>query len=251
MPGMKLALLADLHANRRALLACLEHARAAGATQFALLGDLVGYGAEPAAVVETAMELHAQGAIVLRGNHDEAALRPPLQDATQEEASARWTYHHLPPEHRAFLAWLPLTACAHGVLFAHASADQPREWRYADNLAVAERSLDAAQAAGCDRVVCGHVHQQMLYYQGRRGLMTFQPASAVAVPLAFHRRWLATVGSVGQPRDGDPRAMYALFDPTQQRLAFQRVAYDHLGAARAIRRAGLPAAFAQRLEQGR
>jgi diadenosine tetraphosphatase ApaH/serine/threonine PP2A family protein phosphatase len=246
MRRMKLALLSDLHANRRALAACLAHARAAGATQFALLGDLVGYGAEPAAVVEEAMQLHAQGALVIKGNHDEAALRPPEDESTQERASSGWTHRHLPPEHRAFLAHLPLTASTNGLLLVHASAEQPREWRYVDRVEVAERCLDAAQGAGWDHVVCGHVHRQMLYYESRRSLMSFQ----VAVPVAAHRRWLATIGSVGQPRDGDPRAMYALFDVAQQRLTFQRVPYDHLGAAAAIRRAGLPESFANRLELG-
>jgi diadenosine tetraphosphatase ApaH/serine/threonine PP2A family protein phosphatase len=250
MPRMKLALLSDLHANRRALQACLAHARAAGATQFALLGDLVGYGAEPAAVVEEAMALQAQGGIVLKGNHDEAALRAPEDESTQERASSSWTHRHLPPEHRAFLSRLPLTASLHGLLLVHASAENPRDWRYVDRVELAGRCLDAAHGAGWDHVVCGHVHRQMLYYESRRSLMSFQPAVAVPVPLAAHRRWLATIGSVGQPRDGDPRAMYALFDVAQQRLAFHRVPYDHLGAAAAIRRAGLPESFAIRLELG-
>ena len=114
--------------------------------------------------------------------------------------------------------------------------------------------LEAAQAAepSTRRVFCGHVHHQRLYYTGRgRALMEFTPQPGVAVPVSGHRRWLATVGSVGQPRDGDVRAMYALFDATQQRLAFHRVAYDHRAAAAAIRRTPQPAWYAQRLEEGR
>jgi diadenosine tetraphosphatase ApaH/serine/threonine PP2A family protein phosphatase len=91
-----------------------------------------------------------------------------------------------------------------------------------------------------------------LYYRGTDGKpIVFAPVPGVPVPLAAHRSWLALVGSVGQPRDGDPRAMYALFDAAQARLTFQRVAYDHGGTAAAIRAAGLPEAFAQRLERGR
>jgi diadenosine tetraphosphatase ApaH/serine/threonine PP2A family protein phosphatase len=96
------------------------------------------------------------------------------------------------------------------------------------------------------------VHQQTLYYKGSgRGLMAFKPTPGVPIPTPGHRQWIATVGSVGQPRDGKPLAMYALFDLAQSRLTFHRVAYDHAAAAAAVRRAGLPEYFAQRLEEGR
>jgi diadenosine tetraphosphatase ApaH/serine/threonine PP2A family protein phosphatase len=81
--------------------------------------------------------------------------------------------------------------------------------------------------------------------------MRFAPTAGVPVPMPHHRYWVATIGSVGQPRDGDPRAMYAMFDTTAAQLTFHRVAYDHQSAAAAIRRAGLPEYFAQRLEDGR
>jgi diadenosine tetraphosphatase ApaH/serine/threonine PP2A family protein phosphatase len=97
----------------------------------------------------------------------------------------------------------------------------------------------------------GHVHQQTLYYRGAgRALMRFEPTPGVALPLPRHRLWLATIGSVGQPRDGDPRAMYAIFDTDLAQLSFHRVAYDHPAAAAAIRRAGLPEFFAERLGAG-
>jgi diadenosine tetraphosphatase ApaH/serine/threonine PP2A family protein phosphatase len=80
--------------------------------------------------------------------------------------------------------------------------------------------------------------------------MAFKPTAGVAIPTPKHRQWIATVGSVGQPRDGNPRAMYALFDDVAATLTFHRVAYDHRAAARAIRKAGLPEFFAHRLETG-
>jgi diadenosine tetraphosphatase ApaH/serine/threonine PP2A family protein phosphatase len=114
-------------------------------------------------------------------------------------------------------------------------------------------SLDAATAWPDVRYVFGgHVHMQTLYYRGAgTGLMKFMPTPGVAVPVPRHRRWLATIGSVGQPRDGNPKAMYAVFDTDKLQLTFHRVAYDHQAAAAAIRRAGLPAFFADRLESGR
>jgi len=98
----------------------------------------------------------------------------------------------------------------------------------------------------------GHVHQQTLYYKGSgRGLMAFKPTAGVPIPTPSHRQWIATVGSVGQPRDGRTDAMYALFDDVAQQLTFHRVPYDVPSAAGAIRATPLPPFFADRLEQGR
>ena len=251
--GVKLALLSDLHANLRALDACLAHARAAGATRYAILGDLVGYGPEPVQVLQRVMDLVTLGAIVVRGNHDDAALHEPAVRQTAQDLSAAWTHAQLSDVHRSFLLHLPLAATVEDTLLVHASARDPQQWEYVDRPEMARRCLLAAQAEwGLKRVFCGHVHEQVLYYRGVDGKpMPFNPVPGVPVPLASHRSWLALVGSVGQPRDGDPRAMYALFDVAQARLAFHRIAYDHAGTAAAIRAAGLPEGFAQRLERGR
>jgi diadenosine tetraphosphatase ApaH/serine/threonine PP2A family protein phosphatase len=249
---MKLALLSDIHSNLQALEACLAHARSRQAERFALLGDLVGYGADPQAVVAQVQALAHDGAIVLKGNHDAMAVRPEGTDKTVGGSTANWTHSQLSAEQRTFLDSLPLTWSDEGVLLVHASADDPGRWRYVDEERSAGTSLDAATAAGARFVFGGHVHHQTLYYRGAgRGLMRFAPTAGVPVPTPRHRQWLATIGSVGQPRDGDPRAMYALFDTTAAQLTFHRVAYDHHGAAAAIRRAGLPEYFAKRLEDGR
>lgn len=252
-----LALLSDLHANLRALDACMAHARAQGAQRFAVLGDLVGYGAEPAAVLDRVMDLAAQGAVVLKGNHDELACAPPAPDQgpaqTQDALAAQWTRSQLRPAHTEFVAGLPLTVQVDDCLLVHASADAPAKWRYVDDARSAGASLEAALALpGVRHVMGGHVHHQTLYYRGTgQSLMAFKPTAGVPVPQPRHRQWIATVGSVGQPRDGDPRAMYALWDPLGPRITFHRVAYDHFAAAAAIRRSGQPEFFAQRLEAGR
>ena len=253
---MKLALISDIHANRQALQACLAHARQQGVDQFAFLGDLVGYGADPVAVLDEVMALAAQGAWVLRGNHDEMALHPPPSQgaqATTGAQGAQWTHDQLTPEHRAFLTDLPLTLAHDGVLFVHASADRPPTWRYVDDEGAAGRCLDQALAQQQGpHVLVGHVHHQTLYYRGTgRQLMKFNPPPGVPVPTPAHRPMVACVGSCGQPRDGDPRAMYAVYDRPLQKMSFHRVPYNHTEAAAAIRRAGLPEFFAQRLELGR
>lgn len=257
---MKLALLSDIHSNRQAFDACLAHARQQGAQQFALLGDLVGYGADPGYVVRQAMALAANGAFVIGGNHDAmavAAKRPPGNGMDSLGAlGVHWTHDQLSPAERSFLAHLPLTAHVdEGVLLVHASADAPEKWRYVDSEAVAAQCLEAAvRTAGASHVFCGHVHHQTLYFRGTgRRLMRFAPQAGVAVPVPAHRHWVATVGSVGQPRDGDMRAMYALLDTDRWHLRFERVPYAFAEAAAAIRATGgaLPEAFAERLEVGR
>lgn len=250
---MKLALLSDVHANAQALEACIGHARQAGATHWAVLGDAVGYGAQPAQVVQRLMDLAAQGAWVLKGNHDEAAVTPPATVAHEGDRTALWTHQQLSAEQRHFLDTLPLTHVHDSVMLVHATADAPRRWRYADHPQVAAQSLDAAAAQpGVRHVFGGHVHEQTLYFRTPVGkLMPFAPTPGVPIPVSSHRLWLATVGSVGQPRDGNPKAMYALYDAQRQQLTFHRVAYDHLAAAAAVRAAGLPEAYALRLETGR
>ena len=255
---MLLALLSDIHANVRALDACLTHARSIGVSQFAFLGDLVGYGAEPGAVVDRIMALAKDGAFVLKGNHDELAAAPQADTSTSpsqsmDQAAANWTRQQLSLEQKQFLTELPMTAQVGECLLVHASADAPQKWRYVDDARSAGVSLDAGVAtAGVRNVFGGHVHHQTLYYRGTgRDLMAFKPTPGVAIPLTRPRHWIATVGSVGQPRDGNARAMYAVFDAAQAKLAFFRVGYDHIAAAAAIRAAGQPEYFAQRLEDGR
>lgn len=249
---MKIALLSDIHANLHALDACIDHATGQGAQRFAVLGDLVGYGAQPVAVLSRVRELAREGAIVLKGNHDALAVNPPETSVTVGEAGAGWTHAQLSSTDLEFLDGLPMTWTEGAALMVHASADAPQRWQYVDNPHRAEASLDAACRDPSVRYVFGgHVHQQTLYFRSASArLMRFEPTPGSPIPIPSHRRWLATVGSVGQPRDGSPLAMYALFDATRAELTFHRVAYDHLAAAAAIRAAGLPEFFAQRLERG-
>ncbi len=250
---MKLALLSDLHANATALRACVAHAQSQGATHWAVLGDLVGYGPHPAEVVRICQRMAQEGATVLRGNHEMMAVSPPSEVVRQGEATARWTHAQLSQDERDWLAQLPLTAQQGQVMMVHASADAPEQWRYVEDERTALMSLQGArQTPDIRYVVGGHVHHQTLYYQVPGGrLMRFQPVPGVPIPVSPHRYWIATVGSVGQPRDGDPRAAYALLDLDRHQLTFHRVRYDHAGMAEAVRAAGLDEALARRLESGR
>lgn len=251
--SMKLALISDIHANIRALDACLEHAAGCGAQRFAVLGDLVGYCAHPREVVRRVRDLAAAGATVLQGNHDAMALTPPEHANTVGGAGAKWTHARLAADDLDFLAALPMTATDGSTFLVHASADEPTQWHYVDNEQRAASSLNAAcHDPAVRHVFGGHVHKQSLYFlSATHKLMRFEPTPGVPIPVPTHRRWIATIGSVGQPRDGKTQSMYAMFDRTRAELTFHRVAYDHVAAADDIRRAGLPEFFAQRLERGR
>ena len=246
---MKLALFADIHSNLEAITACLAHAQALGADRYAFLGDLVGYGADPVAVLDLIERHAANGAVVILGNHDAAAIgRSADRMNANAEAAIAWTRAQLGPRQRAFLETLPLTIKDDNMLFVHASAAAPGQWTYVTDPAEAEQSIGAGNA---NYIFCGHVHEQKLYYMGAGGRpMPFRPVPGTPIPTGRHRQWLAIVGSAGQPRDGYNAACYAFFDRERERLTFFRVPYDHRTAAQKIRAAGLPERLALRLEHG-
>ena len=246
---MKLALFADIHSNLEAITACLDHAKTLGAQRFAFLGDLVGYGADPVAVLDLVEQYAADGAVVLLGNHDAAALgRNTVSLSDSAQAAITWTQGQLGDRQRAFLAALPLIVREGDIVFVHASAVTPDRWIYVTGATEAERSI---RAAGAGFVYCGHVHEQKLYYVGAGGRpMPFQPMPGTPIPTGRHRQWLAIVGSAGQPRDRNNAACYALADLERTRLTFFRVPYVYRSAAQKIRSAGLPERLALRLERG-
>jgi diadenosine tetraphosphatase ApaH/serine/threonine PP2A family protein phosphatase len=220
---MLIAILTDIHGNREALSACLAHARLLKVDRFVFLGDYVGYGADPAWVVDTIRTLVDQGAVALLGNHD-AAIDGSDEDMNSTAREAlRWTRGQLGPEQRRFLADLPLIHEDGNVLYVHANGYAPRNWDYMDGPMAAIRHFSRVEA---HITFCGHVHVPMLYH-------------------------MSTTGAVGQPRDGVAAANYAVFDTAGQTLRYLRVPYDTATAARKVREAGLPEKLALRLEQGR
>lgn len=246
---MRLAVLADIHANLEAFHACLEHAKARGAERIALLGDLVGYGADPEAVLELAIALVAAGALAVLGNHDEAAIGTGGGMNDMAAAAIAWTRPRLSQAHRRFLAGLPLTVEEEGCLFVHADASAPARWRYVADAEAARRSMEATHAHA---TLCGHVHRPALYSLGETGKLTpFVPVGGAPVPLARGRRWLGVLGAVGQPRDGNPAACYMMLETSPLQATWHRVPYDVAGAAAKIRAAGLPPGLADRLLRGR
>jgi diadenosine tetraphosphatase ApaH/serine/threonine PP2A family protein phosphatase len=244
-----LALMSDIHANREAFEACLAHARARDVGRFVFLGDFVGYGADPEWVLTTVMDLAAKGAVALAGNHDRAAVSERGGMSEDAAYAVGWTRSRLTPAMREFIDGLPLEIEEEDRLYVHADASAPAKWRYVTDGEMAAQSLAAARA----RVTfVGHVHVPMLYgITATQKLMRFKPVTGEPVPLLRQRRWLGVLGSVGQPRDGDPAAAYSTYDTVTGDLICHRVAYDVLAASGKIRAAGLPAVLADRLFEGR
>jgi diadenosine tetraphosphatase ApaH/serine/threonine PP2A family protein phosphatase len=245
---MRIALLTDIHGNREAFAACLEHARRNEVGRYVFLGDYVGYGAEPAWVLETVMAHVERGAVAILGNHDAAALG--IIERMNETAAAAmaWTRTQLNPDHLDFIDRLPLIAEEGARLYVHSSAYEPDQWNYVTDLYAASRSL---MATGSQATFCGHTHMPALFHMSMTGkFASFEPVDRIDIPLTRQRRWLAVIGAVGQPRDHNPAACYAVLDDERDVLTYFRVPYDIDGAAGKIRAAGLPAILAQRLYEG-
>ncbi len=208
----------------------------------------MGYGGAPLEVLEL-IERHSRlGAVTIKGNHDEAIA----SGASYMNESARAAIAHerglLSVAQKEFLAGLPLVAREANICFVHASAHQPEKWHYIDSPAAAARSMAASEST---YTFCGHVHDQRLYFAPTPGrISSFHPVPGTPIPVPRHRRWLAVVGSVGQPRDRNPAAAYALFDTERELLTFFRVPYDNHAAAARVRAANLPESLAYRAERG-
>ena len=254
---MTLAVMSDIHANREAFEACLDHARARGCDRFAFLGDYVGYGADPHWTVQTIRELIAGGqAFALQGNHDEAVSVPegPAREAIEREWNAqaietiRWARQRLDEAQLAFLATLPMTTHDGPCLYAHANGWDPAGFEYVYGAEAARRSIQAV----AERITfCGHMHDPMAYHMGlNQRVEAFRPTPGTPIPLSAVRRWILIPGSVGQPRDGNPAACYATYDDLNQMITYWRVPYDHFRAAQRIRQAGLPDRYARQLIHG-
>lgn len=245
---MRIALLTDIHANREAFSAVLADLEQRQVGRVVMLGDIVGYGPDPAWCTDKAMELVAAGAVCIRGNHDAAVAEDdPALNITARRAIL-WTRPLLSEAQKAFLAERPLIHRDGDMLFVHASAHDPQDWIYI----TAETRAAASFRAVEDRLIfCGHVHVPALYSCDMGGAVRAQRIPMdMPVPLARSRRWLSVIGSVGQARDGVAAAGYALFDVAQNELTFRRVPYDVATTVAKLRAAGLPESLAMRLNWG-
>ncbi len=247
---MRYLVLTDIHANLEALDACIADARTRGFDRALVLGDLVGYGADPNAVVERVVALDPLA--IVRGNHDKVACG--LEQAEGFNAVAKsaafWTFDVMTPEHRAWLAALPegpilvddLVEICHGSPFD--------EDAYIFDELDAVRALKVSQRPLC---LFGHTHYPVSFELSADTFDSAGPSASAESQLVLRNgsKYLVNPGAVGQPRDGDPRAAYAIVDVAERQVTMMRVSYPVEAAQAKVVKAGLPDVLAQRLAAGR
>lgn len=245
---MRYLVLSDIHANIDALEAVLTAAAARGYDDVLLLGDLVGYGAAPDAVIERVRALNPAAAI--RGNHDKVATG---QNGTENfnplaQQAAHWTREAIAPANAAYLAALPRgpMAVTDEIEICHGTP--------ADEDAYVFDGLDAVHAIhAASRPIClfGHTHIPLVVALEGGELAYDDVVDGQVLEIRSGARYLINAGSVGQPRDGNPAASFAILDTASRQVTFARVPYPVEAAQARIREAGLPEALATRLAAGR
>jgi predicted phosphodiesterase len=242
---MRVAIVSDIHGNRHAFEAVLDEIAATDCAEMWCLGDLVGYGAEPDACVELARR-HA--ALCLAGNHDLGVRGTlPLEDFSRgAQLAARWTQQVITPQTLEYLNGLEPLNRDEQVGLYHASPRDP-VWEYVLSPLQAELCLDVQRHRIC---LVGHSHVALSFSRPDGAAATGQTRGADEELDLVSGEWLINPGSVGQPRDGDPRAAWLELDIDGDRARYRRTEYDIAGAAAAIRAARLPDSLAERLLYG-
>lgn len=251
---MRYAILSDIHGNLEALSAVMDALSREGIDRYLCLGDVVGYGADPTACVD---RLRACDAVVVGGNHDLACTGKVDPDWFNDAArkAILWTRDQLGFGELNDLRRWPLTETVGPFTLVHSMLRHPERFEYLMDLAQAVDTLTMCRTLIC---LVGHTHISCFVEFDRetRRVMRVITALHELGDVAFddqedERRYLVNPGSVGQPRDGDPRAGFALVDTERKRVSVRRIPYDVASAQRKIRQAGLPEFLADRLAAGR
>ena len=237
------AVLGDIHANLDALNVVLDDCRSQGVTDFLCTGDVVGYNACPHECMD---KIRSIGCPVVVGNHDfYVSSRQNLDDFNPAAAAVvQWTRIQLADEEVSWLRSLPFTHTQMGVTLVHSTMDNPENFGYVFDNLQAEANFLNQKTPVCFH---GHTHCPMIYEKSMNGVFRID-AQDFTLPMG--RKYFINVGSVGQPRDGDPRATYVIFDPKGRTVRYRRLVYDIEAAQERIRLAGLPERLAARLAVG-
>ena len=237
------AVLGDIHANLDALTVVLDDCRAQGVTDYLCTGDVVGYNACPHECLEIVRGL---GCPIVMGNHDHyVSSQQNLEDFNPHAAAViEWTRQQLTDDEMDFLGSLPFVSTRMGITLVHSTMDNPEGFGYVFDHLQAEAHFTHQVTPICFH---GHTHCPMIY-EKQMGAVYRIDAQDFRIPIG--RKYFINVGSVGQPRDGDPRAAYVLYDPKARTVRFRRLEYDVESAQRKILEAGLPRRLAERLSVG-
>ena len=240
---MRFAILSDLHANLEATEAVLADAEKHHCSHFVCLGDVVGYNANPHECVEIVRKMDCP---IVKGNHDEQAS---LEESSRgfnalAEAAINWTREHLTTEDKQWLRELRLTRPVRDFTIVHATLDTPEQWGYVFNNLDAVASFTYQHTTVC---FFGHTHVPVAFVRddGVKRVKVDQ------LSIDETKKYFINTGSVGQPRDGDWRAAYCIYDIERNVVEQRRIKYDLAAAQKKIIEAGLPRLLADRLELGR
>lgn len=240
---MRIALFGDIHANLEALNAVLEDAADQGCTEWVCLGDVVGYNANPAECLEL---VRAMDCPVVKGNHDEDASGDHSLESMNPTAATAlmWTREHLSADQRSWLRQLRMVRQVHDFTVVHSTLDQPQAWNYVTNKFDAMSNFSYQFTHVCFH---GHTHVPRVFTKGAR--VKEVPTDSIA--LEEGTKYFINIGSVGQPRDGDWRSCYVVYDLESNLVSFRRLEYDLGTTQEKILDAGLPPSLAERLADGR
>ena len=240
---MKIALFGDIHANLEALETVLADAETQGCDSYVCLGDVVGYNANPSECLEIIRQMDCP---VVKGNHDEDAggdhslemMNPIAAEALQ------WTRDQLTDEQREFLSRMRMVRQVEDFTIVHSTLDQPNVWNYVTNKFDAMSNFSYQFTQVCFH---GHTHVPRVFVRGSK----VQDISPDSIAIEEGMKYFINAGSVGQPRDGDWRASYCIYDLDAKLIYFRRLEYDIEKTQKKILDAGLPEALATRLADGR
>jgi diadenosine tetraphosphatase ApaH/serine/threonine PP2A family protein phosphatase len=239
---MRYAIISDIHSNLEALEAVLKDIEGQDVDQLLCLGDVVGYGANPN---ECTQRIRDSVSHIVAGNHDFAAIGKTDISYFNPHAkrAVSWTAKTLNQDHAQYLSQAPYTMIVEDLLLVHATPSDPPAWSY-----LLSAQMAASEFAAFGEPICliGHSHQPLAFSTAEDA----QSWSGEKLSCDSGEQYIINVGSVGQPRDGDPRACYAIFDLHEHAIQLRRVTYDVREAQRKILQAGLPPVLAIRLAHG-
>jgi predicted phosphodiesterase len=242
---MRYAIFADIHANLEALEAVLAACKGEGIDEYLCVGDIVGYAADPDECIE---KLKTQGVISVAGNHDWAAVK--LFSIEYFNPLARqailWTHDILSMEHREFLENLKLVFVNRDLTLVHGTLNYPKDFNYLSDGYLAEETFRIQKTPVC---FVGHTHVPGVFIKDSNGTIHYRMDNLVAFEKTSS--YIVNVGSVGQPRDANPKAAYCIYDSRKKQVSIRRVSYDIYSANDKILSAGLPIFLGERLFLGK
>ncbi len=243
MEERRYAIIGDIHGNWEALTSVIKDAETHGVSAYICVGDIVGYNADPARCLDKIRELNC---VVVRGNHDHYCSHDECLDDFHPLAAnvVDWTRKQLDDDQIKYLRNLDYSKIVYGLSIVHSTMDMPDKWGYVFDALDAEAHFNYQPTAVCFH---GHTHVPVVFEKGGR----IRRSDCRKLKLELGQKYFINVGSVGQPRDGDPRASYVIYDLKAREIEFRRIEYDIAAAQEKIEKAGLPPRLAKRLELGK